>query len=81
MKSTQRILEQMKSGLTMREAVGGFVHTPTTKANYLPQSMQKWPSCARFAKAFGGQKIMPEQFEFLMGYEIGFTDLKPSETP
>ena len=75
------VLAQMRQGLGIEEIVGGCVHTPTTKANFLAPSMQKWQSCRNYAKAFGGQKITPEQFEYLMGYPIGHTDLKHSETP
>ena len=62
--------------LTIREAVGGFVHTPTTKANFTAPSMQKWPVCRRYVKAFGDGPIMPEQFEFLMGFPIGWTEIE-----
>jgi hypothetical protein len=65
----------MMRGQTIREIVGGPLHTPTTKANFTAPSMQKWPCCRRYVQAFGGQKITPEQFEFLMGYPIGWTDL------
>ena len=78
---TTEIYRRMTQGQTIREIVGGLLHTPTTKANFLAPSMQKWPSCRRFVMAFGGQKIMPEQFEFLMGYPIGWTDLKDWVTP
>jgi len=70
------VLAQLKQGQTIKGIVGGYVHTPTTKANFLAASMQKWPSCRNYVKAFGGQKITPEQFEFLMGYPIGHTDLE-----
>ena len=69
------VLEQMTQGRTIREIVGGPLHTPTTKANFTAPSMQKWPCCRRYVQAFGGRKITPEQFEFLMGYPIGWTDL------
>jgi hypothetical protein len=69
------VLERMMRGQTIREIVGGPLHTPTTKANFTAPSMQKWPCCRRYVQAFGGQKITPEQFEFLMGYPIGWTDL------
>lgn len=67
-----RLLTQ---GRTIKEIVGGFVHTPTTKANFLCSSMQKWPGCRRYVAAFGGLRITPEQFEFLMGFPIGWSDL------
>lgn len=76
MRTSTDVYQAMTSGQTIRELVGGAVHTPTTKANFAAPSMQKWPSCRRYVEAFGGQKITPEQFEFLMLYPIGFTDLE-----
>ena len=69
------------AGQTISEIVGGPLHTPTRKANFVAPSMQKWPSCRRFVAAFGGQRITPEQFEFLMGFPIGWTRLPPLEMP
>ena len=74
------ILERLNAGQTIKEAVGDWLHTPTTKANFLAPSMQKWPACRNYVKAFGGKLITPEQFEFLMGYPIGWTELKHSVT-
>lgn len=56
----------------------GYLHTPTTKANYCAESMQKWPSCRAWRQVFG--KVTPEAHEYLMGWPIGWTDLKPLET-
>lgn len=56
----------------------GYVHTPTTKANYTVTSMQKWPTCREFVKRFGC--VFPEIHEYLMGWPIGWTDLKRLET-
>jgi hypothetical protein len=56
----------------------GFLHTPTTKANYTAPSMQKWSSCRNWKKVFG--VITPENSEWLMGWPLGWTDLKPLET-
>src|SRR4051812_36350999 len=70
----------LTQGRTIREIVGGSLHTPTRKANFTAPSMQKWPSCRNFVAAFGGREITPEQFEFLMGLPIGWTELAPSET-
>jgi hypothetical protein len=53
----------------------GCVHTPTTKANYAAKSMQKWPGCRAFVKAFGAP--IPEVHEWLMDWPEGWTDLKP----
>jgi hypothetical protein len=76
-----RVLELLKQGQTIKGIVGGFVHTPTTKANFTAPSMQKWPCCRNYVAAFGDGKITPEQFEFLMGYPIGWTEIDRSETP
>ena len=56
----------------------GYLHTPTTKANYCADSMQKWPSCQAWRKVFGA--VTPEAHEYLMGWPIGWTDLKPLGT-
>lgn len=53
----------------------GCVHTPTTKANYTARSMQKWPSCRAFVRAFG--HISPEVHEWLMAWPIGWSDTSP----
>lgn len=55
----------------------GLLHTPTTQANYCAPSMQKWRSCQAWRKTFG--EVTPESHEFLMGWPIGWTDLKPLE--
>jgi hypothetical protein len=80
---TTAVYLQMMRGLTIREIVGGSLHTPTVKANFIATSMQKWPSCRRYVDAFGGQRITARQFEFLMGYPPGWTETpsKPSATP
>ena len=53
----------------------GYVHTPTTKANYCTKSMQKWPSCQRYRQVFGC--VTPMSDEWLIGWPIGWTDSKP----
>lgn len=53
----------------------GLLHTPTTKANQCATSMQKWPCCRRLTAACGG-KLHPEFHEWMMGWPIGFTDLR-----
>jgi hypothetical protein len=75
MERTDAVYRQLLAGRTISEIVGGFVHTPTTKANFLAVSMRKWPACRRYAAAFGERPITPEQFEFLMGFPIGWTEL------
>ena len=56
----------------------GYVHTPTTKANYTAQSMQKWPCARNFTRVFG--KPTPEIHEWLMGWPIGWSDTAPLAT-
>nr|WP_236175950.1 hypothetical protein [Pseudomonas pseudonitroreducens] len=55
----------------------GYLHTPTTKANYAAQSMQKWPSARDFVMALG--KPSPENHEWLMGWPEGWSDSSPLE--
>lgn len=56
----------------------GFLHTPTTQANFCAPSMQKWRSCREWVRTFG--VITPQNYEWMMGWPIGWTDLKPLET-
>lgn len=56
----------------------GYLHTPTCTANYAAPSMQKWPACLEFVRVFG--RHSPTNHEWLMGWPIGWTDLKPLET-
>lgn len=53
----------------------GYVHTPTTKANYAAISMQKWPSCRAFVQAFG--RPSPEVHEWLMAWPSGWSGTSP----
>lgn len=53
----------------------GFVHTPTTKANYASASMQKWPACRAYVRAFGQPSPLIE--EWLMGWPEGLSDTLP----
>ena len=55
----------------------GYLHTPTTMANFLAKSMQKWNSCKAWTKTFG--LITPNHYEWLMGWPLGWTDLKQLE--
>lgn len=55
----------------------GFLHTPTTKANYAAPSMQKWPSARAFVTAFG--RPSPENHEWLMAWPPGWSDTSPLE--
>ncbi len=61
--------------LTMFGSGIGFVHTPTTKANYAATSMQKWPSCRAFVQAFG--RPSPEVHEWLMAWPSGWSATSP----
>lgn len=56
----------------------GYLHTPTCTANYAAPSMQKWASCREFVRVFGIPT--PKNQEWMMGWPIGWTDLKPLET-
>lgn len=56
----------------------GYLHTPTCTANFAARSMQKHKGCRNFTTVFG--KPSPINFEFLMGWPIGWTELKPLET-
>ncbi len=56
----------------------GYLHTPTTKANYTASSMQKWPCAREFKRVFG--RVSQTIHEWLMGWPIGWTDLKPLAT-
>jgi hypothetical protein len=55
----------------------GFLHTPTTKANYCAASMQKWPVARAFTKVFG--RPSPVIHEWMMGWPIGWSDIRPLE--
>ena len=55
----------------------GYLHTPTTMANFLAKSMQKHAVCRAWKTAFG--KITPNHYEWLMGWPLGWTDLEPLE--
>lgn len=56
----------------------GFLHTPTTKANYSAESMQKWPCARSYTLVFG--RPNPTNQEWLMGWPIGWSDIQPLET-
>ena len=56
----------------------GFLHTPTTTANYCCPSMQKWLGCREFTRVFG--QPSPTNHEWLMAWPIGWTDSLPLAT-
>ncbi len=64
--------------LTTYGAGIGYLHTPTTIANFCAPSMQKHPSCRAWRQVFGA--VSPSAFEYLMGWPLGWTDLKPLAT-
>ncbi len=41
--------------------------------------MSKWPAYRAFQGWLGGQKIAPELWEWMMGFPVGWSDLKPLE--
>ena len=51
----------------------GYVHTPTTMANYSAPSMMKHQGCRNFVKVFG--KPTPANAEYLMGFPLGASAL------
>lgn len=51
----------------------GYVHTPTTMANYSCPSMMKHNGCKNYSKIFG--KPMPKDAEYLMGFPKGASSL------
>lgn len=51
----------------------GFVHTPTTMANYSAPSMMKHLGCRNFVQVFG--RPSPENAEYLMGFPLGASAL------
>ena len=55
----------------------GYLHTPTTKANYAASSMQKWPSSRSFVAVFG--RPAPSNQEWMMGWPPGWSDTKRLE--
>lgn len=56
----------------------GYLATPTATANQSAPSMRKHAGCRNFVKVFGS--VTPEAYEYLMGWPLGWTDLKPLAT-
>lgn len=56
----------------------GYLHTPTCAGNYCAPSMQKHHCARAFRQVFGS--VTPESHEYLMGWPIGWTGLKPLVT-
>lgn len=59
--------------------IEGFVHTPTTIANYSTPSMQKHAGCRNFLALFG--RPHPLNAEYLMGFPIGASYPGSIKTP
>lgn len=57
----------------------GFVHTPTTIANYNTPSMQKHLGCRNYHEIF--DKPKPKDAEYLMGFPIGASYPGPMNSP
>lgn len=53
----------------------GYVHTPTTMANYSCASMMKHQGCRNYNEIFG--RPIPRDAEYLMGFPIGASVPKP----
>ncbi len=58
---------------------GGWLPTPTAKANHDSPSMRKWPAYALYQDWLRG-KTTPGIWEWMMGWPIGWTDLRPLGT-
>lgn len=58
---------------------GGWLPTPTAKANHDSPSMRKWPAYALYQDWLRG-RTTPWLWEWMMGWPIGWTDLRPLET-
>lgn len=55
----------------------GYVHTPTTMANYSAPSMMKHLGCRNFVTVFG--RPTPANAEYLMGFPLGASCNRPLE--
>lgn len=56
----------------------GYLHTPTSTANYSAPYMMRWKACQEFVRVFG--QPHPTNAEWMMGWPIGWTDLSPLAT-
>ena len=56
----------------------GYLATPTATANQSAPSMMKHPGCRNFVEVFG--EVSPSAYEYLMGWPLGWTDLRLLET-
>src|SRR5690625_144498 len=55
----------------------GYLHTPTTMANFAAPSMQKHKSCQNYVTVFG--KVNHLNMEWLMGWPTGWSGTEPLE--
>ena len=55
----------------------GFIHTPTTMANYSAPSMMKHQGCRNFVTVFN--RPTPKNAEYLMGFPLGASSPKPQK--
>jgi hypothetical protein len=60
----------------IHETDTGLVPTPTRTANHDAPSMLKHPGHQRY-RLWNGGKTTPKQWEFLMGFPLGWTSLMP----
>lgn len=58
---------------------GGWLPTPTAKANHDAPSMRKWPAYATYQDWLGG-RTCPQTWEWMMGWPEGWTDSTASAT-
>lgn len=58
---------------------GGLLPTPTATVNHQCPDMSKWPAYRAFQDWLGGQRIAPALWEWMMGFPVGASDLKPLE--
>ena len=56
----------------------GYLATPTATANQSAPSMMKHPGCRNFVEVFG--EVSPSAYEYLMGWPLGWTDLRLLDT-
>lgn len=77
-RSDASLFPRQTSVLTIFGSGTGYLHTPTTTANYACASMQKWPNCREYVRVFGIPT--PTNHEWLMGMPIGWTDSRPLAT-
>ena len=57
----------------------GWLPTPTATANPDCPSMQKWPGHRLLRRIFGERSLTPQLWEWMMGWPIGWSDLRPLE--